>query len=115
MTGQTADLVGNPYPSQQVPERYLDAKAFAQPANGKYGNLGYNNLRGPGQVSLDMALTRSFPLRERMRVDLRAEAFNLPNHTNLGTPVNTLNSGTFGQIQTAGDPRIMQLAPKLQF
>lgn len=43
------------------------------------------------------------------------EAFNLPNHANFNTPVATLNSGTFGQIQAAADPRIVQLAMKLVF
>jgi len=47
--------------------------------------------------------------------DLRAEAFNIINHSNFGNPVSSLNSGSFGKIQTTGDPRIMQFALKYVF
>ena len=45
----------------------------------------------------------------------RWEVFNLINHVNFNAPVTALNSGTFGQILTAGDPRIMQFAFKFTF
>jgi hypothetical protein len=91
------------------------AGAFPSAAQGTYGNLGYNNMKGPGVVTLDMNVTRSFRLRERMSVQFRAEAFNLPNWTNLNNPTATLNSGNFGLITAAGDPRIVQLAMKFIF
>ena len=92
-----------------------NAGAFTSAAPGTYGNLGYNNLKGPGVFTLNVALSRTFPIRESMSLQFRAEAFNLPNHTNFNTPVATLNSGSFGQIQSAGDPRIVQLAMKFVF
>jgi hypothetical protein len=44
--------------------------------------------------------------------ELRVEAFNLLNTSQLGNPVTNLNSATFGRILSAGDPRIMQFAVK---
>jgi hypothetical protein len=54
-------------------------------------------------------------LTERQRLQFRAEAFNLFNHANLGSPGTSLNSPSFGVISTASDPRIVQLALKLIF
>jgi hypothetical protein len=62
-----------------------------------------------------MGLTRAFPVRENQSLEFRAEAFNLPNLVNLGPPQLTLTSGTFGQILSATDPRIIQLALKYVF
>ena len=64
---------------------------------------------------IDMGLTRSFRVREGQNVEFRAEAFNMPNHVNLSAPTLTLSNNTFGQIQSAADPRILQLALKYIF
>jgi hypothetical protein len=118
MPGQTPNLVSqNPYPRNQTPTNWINAPAFAAAAPGTYGNLGYNNLRGPAFFTLDMSLVRSFRIREGMALQLRGEGFNLPNRANFNTPVATLNSGNFGQIITTGanGPRIIQLAAKFVF
>jgi len=62
-----------------------------------------------------MGLTRAFPIREKQSVEFRVEAFNVPNLVNLGNPILNLTSGTFGQILSATDPRILQLALKFVF
>ena len=48
-------------------------------------------------------------------MQFRAEAFNAPNHLNPNNPIAAINNTNFGKIQTAKDPRIMQLALKYQF
>ena len=48
-------------------------------------------------------------------IEFRAEAFNLPNHVNPGNPGTTFTNNTFGKIQSAADPRILQLALKYVF
>ena len=63
---------------------------------------------------LNLTITRAFKLGGE-RVQFRWEIFNLINHVNLNAPVTALNSASFGQIQTAGDPRIMQFALKVDF
>jgi hypothetical protein len=121
---QRPNLVGNPYPSNQNVNSWISSTAFATPATGTLGNLGIGNLKGPGVVQLDLAVSRTFPVREKQTIQLRAEAFNLPNHLNPFTPVATLNSGAFGKIQqdisgtsglSAGDYRVIQFALKYAF
>jgi hypothetical protein len=73
---------------------------------------------------MNMALSRTFPLHERQSVQIRAEAFNLPNTVNLGNPASlSRNSGVFGVIQSdvnassanTGDYRVIQFAVKYVF
>jgi hypothetical protein len=120
-TGETPNLVNpNPYAASRGCSNapcvaWMAASGFGAATPGTYGNLGYNNLKGPGVFNLNIALSRTFPVWEKRTIQVRAEAFNLPNWVNLNTPVATLNSGTFGTITSAGDPRIVQLAMKFVF
>jgi hypothetical protein len=82
---------------------------------GTFGNAGYNSLIGPGFYNLDANLARVIPIREQMKFELRFEFFNLLNHTNFSLPAATRSSSTFGKIQSAGDPRILQFAAKFKF
>jgi hypothetical protein len=94
---------------------WLNPQAFVQPALGTYGNVGFANVVGPGQITIDMGLTRTFRVGERRSFQFRWEAFNLPNHLNPGNPTTAINSPTFGRILSAADPRIMQAALKFVF
>ena len=62
----------------------------------------------------DIAITRTFRAGDQ-RVQFRWEIFNVINHVNLNAPITALNSANFGQILSAGDPRIMQFALKVDF
>ncbi len=85
-------------------------------AGDPYGTLGRNAFRGPGRFNLDLALVKDTPLYgERVRCQFRAEAFNVLNHTQWGTPNQNINSSLFGQITDTYDPRILQLALRFQF
>ncbi len=106
---------------------YLNPAAVATPAIGTYGNMGISTARGPGFWEWDQAITRQFPIREKVRLEFRAEGFNLTNSVRLGFPTSTL-SGTYGQI-TSDQPttgsgtgvsagtggRIVQFALKLVY
>ena len=106
-------------PSVYAPNKsigqWLSPAAFAQPALGTYGNMNPGTVLGPGFWSIDMSVTRKFRLAEKRSLEVRGEAFNVLNHVNPLDPVNTLSSSTFGQIQAANDPRILQLAMKFVF
>jgi outer membrane receptor protein involved in Fe transport len=120
LTGVTSDqrpdqVLPNVYASNKGIGQWLNPAAFAQPGTGLYGNMGARNIMGPGFIGIDVGLTRKFQIRERESLEIRGEAFNLPNHTNPLDPVLTLTSNTFGQIQAASDPRILQLAMKFLF
>ena len=108
-------VLASPYSANRTVDHWLNPAAFAQPATGTYGNMGQRNIVGPGFIGIDMGLTRKFQVHERQSVEFRAEAFNLPNHVNPFNPVTTLTSTTFGKIQSANDPRILQLALKYVF
>ena len=97
------------------PNQYLNPAAFAQAVTGTYGNMGPASIRGPGFFGIDTGLSRRFPIWEKRSLEFRAEAFNVLNHVNPLDPVLTLTSSTFGQIQAANDPRILQLALKFLF
>jgi hypothetical protein len=113
--GQRADVVGNPYPSgfNRGVNAWFDAKAFAQPALGLYGNSGRNVLRAPGVNSWDLSLFKNVDFAERLRYQLRFEFFNTFNHTQFQQPDSNVNSPSFGVIRSAGPGRIIQIAMKL--
>jgi hypothetical protein len=106
---------------------YLNPAAVATPQLGTYGNMGISTARAPGFWEWDQAITRQFPIREALRMEVRAEAFNVMNSVRLAGPNATL-SGTYGQI-TSDQPttgagtgisggsggRIVQFALKLMF
>jgi hypothetical protein len=77
--------------------------------------VGNASVAGPVTWKFDVALSRTFQLKETQRVELRAEAFNVTNSFRRGNPITALNSNIFGQINTALDPRIMQFAVKYVF
>ena len=78
------------------------------------GNAAGSAAWGPGAFTVDMNLVKRFTIN-RYSVDVRAEAFNLLNHTNYGSPNTSYPTATFGSITSAGDPRIVQLALRLGF
>jgi len=143
VTGADASLTGvnldrpnlvpgiSPYTTNWGPglPQYLNPAAFVRNAPGTYGNLGRDVLRGPGQLQFDASLSRIFGIHESIRLEVRAEAFNIINHTNFiaaatSTGIPGISTGgislsqsstNFGQITSAGDPRILQFALKLYF
>ena len=94
---------------------YLNPAAFALPATGTFGTLGKDSFRGPDFVSWDMGFIKNIPFNESIRLQFRAEFFNVFNHTHLNNPVSGVSSSGFGTINGAGDPRIGQMALKLVF
>jgi hypothetical protein len=113
---QTANLVkpsvtrlGNVGPGSY----YYDPTAFAAvTAANTFGNSGRNILRIPGIWNTDLDITRQFPIKERLKLQFRAQFFNLPNtsHFVTGTGGNAISStsvtsGTFMQITSASGER----------
>jgi hypothetical protein len=79
------------------------------------GNLSNEAVRIPGLENLDLTLAKSFPVTERVHLQVRADTFNTLNHTNLSGLVTTINNtSTFGQLTTA-TARTMQLGARLSF
>jgi hypothetical protein len=68
------------------PNQYFDPNAFLPPASGTYGNVGRDTLTGPGLATTDLALRKTVALTEKTHLELRAEAFNVFNRANFGSP-----------------------------
>jgi hypothetical protein len=126
--GFRPNQIGNPrngYGSQiRIPSQWFFRGAFAAPLPaalnpgglGQVGNEKRGVVSAPGFERIDLGLFRNFKILEGLKFQLRGEAFNLLNHTNLGSPgVTSTTSSTFGKITTARDARIVQVAGKFTF
>jgi hypothetical protein len=107
-----------------------EGAVVADPSLATYGSLPRNYMRGPGYINLDMAFSKTTAITERLKLEFRAEFFNICNHANFLNPgVTNNNNGTyfgggagtnindpqFGQITSTYDPRIIQLAARITF
>jgi outer membrane receptor protein involved in Fe transport len=117
-TGVSAQL------SDPTVQEWFNTLAFVNPPNWTYGNVSRTiNVYGPGVMEIDMSASKITQIKERFKLQLRGEFFNIPNHANFLSPnttfvpgTNGLNSSsTFGTITSARDPRIIQIAAKLIF
>lgn len=121
------DVVRNPAlsGSQRSVNRWFDTDAFRNPADWTIGNaprtLSY--LRGPGMVDVALSLFKNFQIAERIKLEVRGEAFNAFNHLNPNNPnvsfspnaqgINT--NALFGRITSALTARRIQLGMRLTF
>ena len=109
-------------------ERYWDVSCFQLPAVNTRGNLGRNTLIGPGLVAIDASLVKSFPLGGSRTLQIKIEAFNLPNRANFAVPSGRIAftgaaadgspvvAPTWGRItSTVTTSRQLQLGAKLMF
>jgi hypothetical protein len=112
------------------PAHYIKTECFVAPAVGKLGNSGRNQYIGPGIRNFDLSLIKNNKLGERVKLQFRAEFFNVLNHPNFSVPDRTsaqlfsfsANTNTFSRIPTAGrliststTSRQIQFALKLMF
>ncbi len=115
--------------SQYPGGRTINPAAFSYPSGNDPGDAPRNFVRGFGETQINMAVRREFPITERLRLQFRAEAFNILNHPNFGYIDPYLYDPTFGQalymlnqnLSTVasqyqqGGPRSMQFALKFLF
>ncbi len=94
---------------------WFDTSAFVAPAYGFYGDARNGTIRGPSYNSLNVSVYKSFPIFDRLALQIRAEAFNALNHPNFRSVDTGLGDGSYGQVNSAGDPRIMEFAVKVNF
>ena len=133
VAGQPLYLYGPQYPGGKA----LNPLAFVNAPSGRQGNLGRNSLRGFGAAQWDFSVHRDFPIRESIKLQFRAEMFNVLNHPNFGPPMSALNNkaqfglstmmlgqslnssnlggGALSPLYQIGGPRSMQFALKLAF
>jgi hypothetical protein len=109
-------LMSDPYATGQGPLVYLNPAAFDVPALETYGSLGRNSLRTDSFHNLDLSLTRQFPIKEKVNLEFRTDAFNLTNSVVFGQPQSTLGNSNFGIITGVNNTqREVQFSMKLLF
>ena len=116
-TGRSAELPGGRSRNEQV-AKWFDTSAFTQPAPFTFGKVSRTlpDVRGPGNWLVDLSLVKDTAIRERWKLQFRAESFNAMNRANFWLPNAHVNSTQFGQlVSTNGLPRVNQLARKLLF
>ena len=125
--GQPVYLYGSGYPGGHV----VNYNAFSLTPLGVNGDVARNAIRGYDAVQLDLALRRDFGITEKLKLQFRAEAFNLLNHPQFaafdpnvtdgpgvfGYPTSTLanQNGALNALYYPGGPRSIQLSLKLRF
>jgi Carboxypeptidase regulatory-like domain len=138
-TNDRLDVIGNPHISSPSRQAFFNPGAFASQAKGTLGNEGFMQYFGPHFRHLDVGLSKTIALRERVNLDFTAQSFNLFNTPNFAnpnaalpavtaadTPTVTLsninntkvNPGHFGQITSmisSYTPRVFQFSLKLRF
>ncbi|HEV7514170.1 MAG TPA: carboxypeptidase regulatory-like domain-containing protein [Candidatus Acidoferrum sp.] len=128
---QRPDVVpGQPFtlPNWTPSTGYLNPNAFATPA-GNFGDLGRDQIYGPGFRNLDFSISKLFKLKETAALQFRAEFFNIFNHPNFSLPNGFISPGSApaGTISSTpdvaqgnpglggGGPRVLQFALRVQF
>ncbi len=110
------NVLFNPTLSNPTPQEWFNTAAFAIPAQYTWGDAGRNILRGPGLASLDVAVRRRFPLRDRATLTTEVQLFNSLNRANFNLPDAFADQPlTFGKIFSAKDPRQIQFALRLAY
>jgi hypothetical protein len=117
--GSRPDLIADPNAGPHTVAQWISRSAFRRlnPAleAGNFGNAGRNIARADGIANVDLSLLKNVPVNETLRLQFRAECFNLANHANFGIPVTDLASPSFGRVLEASAPRLMQFGLKLLF
>ncbi|MBL8231973.1 MAG: TonB-dependent receptor [Bryobacterales bacterium] len=113
-----ADAVSsNFYPSDKNIEGWFNASAFATPAPFTFGSSARNMLFGPGQKIIDLSVLKDTRIGERLNVQFRAEAFNMPNTPSFSNPAANISfPAQVGRIRgTSVSARAVQFGLKLMF
>ncbi len=94
-----ADVIGDYHVANQNRNLWFNPAAFSEPQQPyRNGNAGRNSLRGPGLANSNVSLAKDLLPSERWNLELRADAFNVFNHVNLGLPNSTIDTSGAGQI-----------------
>jgi hypothetical protein len=96
---------------------YFDPTGFFKPALGTDGNIGRNALHGPGIASGDVSIFKTVPVGDRVKAELRAEAFNITNTPQFTNPDANVGDGNFGRINATRQysERQLQMAVRFTF
>jgi len=112
--GQRPNVVGAAT-GEKTLARWFNTAAFAVPTLGTFGDAGRALVRGPGLNNWTVSFSKRTSLWEGVALQFRAAFFNLFNHSQFAGVGTVVAAGTYGQVTSARDPRITQLALRLNF
>ncbi len=119
-----ADCSGTGRAAEGFGTAAFPGQVFFNNAPGEVGNLERAFINGPFFFGMDASIIKNIPLTERVRFQIRAEAFNVLNRANFFASQPTsaaalgalnINSTTFGRLDTTFDPRIIQFVGRIEF
>jgi len=100
---------------QRSTSRWFNTAAFTQAPQFTIGNASRNPVVGPAYRALDVMLGKTFPIKEQVRAELRAELFNVTNTPSLMAPNTSFGNAAFGTITRVYDPRVLEFVLKVHF
>ena len=127
------EQIGDPKVSSPSRSQWFNPAAFANPADGTFGNMRRNTLIGPGFTNVNLSIAKEFPIHEAIALEIRADAYNVFNHINWGNPDANVGYGsspcltgpntglsladcTAGEVTSpVGGTRIFQLGAHIRF
>ncbi|HEY2384493.1 MAG TPA: carboxypeptidase-like regulatory domain-containing protein [Terriglobia bacterium] len=114
---QRPNLIGDPnLNAPRTASQWFNTAAFQMPAPFTFGSSGRNVVFAAPESNVDFSITKDTVVKESLRLQFRAESFNVLNHTNFAdVPGRTAFTSTFGKYTSAENPRQIQLALKLLF
>lgn len=115
---QRPAATGSPFigHGQRTLSQWFNPGAYSAPALGTFSPVGRNILSGPGWNQFDMTFMKYFRVTERVRWELRAEGYNVFNHTQWdGVGQNFAQPATFGRITSARNERSFMIGSRIQF
>ncbi len=89
--------------------------AWAGGPNQGFGDAGKDAIPGPNRINFTTSLYKSFAIREKSRIEFRAESFNTFNHTEFNGVNNSLGDANFGKVNSFYDPRALEFGGKFIF
>lgn len=116
------DMTCNPKSSHRTLDEWFNTSCFSKAAPGELGNAPRAPVSGPRFINTDMSFIKHLMMGEMVRLDFRAEFFNIWNHPHFYLPggstgMQDINAASsFGKVSaTLNDPRFVQFALKLSF
>jgi hypothetical protein len=108
------------HPAQQTLSQWFNTAAFTAPAPYRYETVSRTlpDISGDGLFSIDFSAFKNFVVRERLKFQFRAEAFNLTNTPTFEIPGTSYGTPTFGQVTATAftpKPRIVQFGLRMTF
>ena len=120
--GQTADQIKPAVEIYGTRDLWFDPTAYAPVTAVRFGTSGWDQLRGPGLINLDLSIYRAFRITERFKMQFRAEGFNATNTPHFGNPRSDISSsqpGLITGVQNTGregiDERMFRFGLRLSF